>query len=152
MTLESGKELLTEEEREKILARAHSAFAWVGNLIPDKEIFDGTMIELRNVVFRLRNKEGVTEDDRELARALIEKIKVRKHYLEEKLKNDKITKKNALKLLDEISGLIKAINDLHDLEVDEKIAQRKSALMSRIDDEKRWQKYLKEIKAGSQHL
>ena len=140
--------LLTDEERERILDRAHSVFSWVGNLIPDKEKFDNTEIELRNVIFKLRTKKGITDDDRELARLLIQKIKGRKSELENKLKNDKITLAVAKKLLDEMSGLVKAINDLHDVELSDDLIDRKAAIFNRIDDEKRWQKYLKRIKTG----
>ena len=140
--------LLTEEERERILDRAHSVFSWVGNLIPDKEKFDNTEIELRNVIFKLRTKKGITDDDRELARLLIQKIKGRKSDLENRLKNDKMTLSAAKKLLDEISGLVKALNDLHDVELSDELIERKSAIFNRINDEKRWQKYLKRIKTG----
>ena len=140
--------LLTDEERERILDRAHSVFSWVGNLIPDKEKFDNTEIELRNVIFKLRTKKGITDDDRELARLLIQKIKGRKGELENRLKNDKMTLAAAKKLLDEMSGLVKALNDLHDVELSDELIERKSAIFNRIDDEKRWQKYLKRIKTG----
>ena len=140
--------LLTDEERQRILDRAHSVFSWVGNLIPDKEKFGNTEIELRNVIFKLRTKKGITDDDRELARLLIQKIKGRKSELENKLKNDKITLAVAKKLLDEMSGLVKAINDLHDVELSDDLIDRKAAIFNRIDDEKRWQKYLKRIKTG----
>jgi uncharacterized protein YgfB (UPF0149 family) len=140
--------LLTDEERERILDRAHSVFSWVGNLIPDKEKFGSTEIELRNVIFKLRTKKGITDDDRELARLLIQKIKGRKGELESRLKNDKMTLSAAKKLLDEMSGLVKALNDLHDVELSDELVERKSAIFNRIDDEKRWQKYLKRIKTG----
>ena len=140
--------LLTDEERERILDRAHSVFSWVGNLIPDKDKFDNTEIELRNVIFKLRTKKGITDDDRELARLLIQKIKGRKGELENRLKNDKMTLAAAKKLLDEMSGLVKALNDLHDVELSDELIERKSAIFNRIDDEKRWQKYLKRIKTG----
>jgi hypothetical protein len=140
--------LLTDEERDRFLDRAHSVFSWVGNLIPDKEKFDNTEIELRNVIFKLRTKKGITDDDRELARLLIQKIKVRKGQLETKLKNDKITLAVAKQLLNEISGLVKALNDLHDVELSDELIERKSAIFNRIDDEKRWQRYLKRIKTG----
>jgi len=140
--------LLTDEERQRILDRAHSVFSWVGNLIPDKEKFDNTEIELRNVIFKLRTKKGITDDDRELARLLIQKIKGRKSDLENRLKNDKMTLSAAKKLLDEISGLVKALNNLHDVELSDELIERKSAIFNRINDEKRWQKYLKRIKTG----
>jgi hypothetical protein len=139
---------LTEEERDRFLDRAHSVFSWVGNLIPDREKFDNTEIELRNVIFKLRTKKGITDDDRELARLLIQKIKGRKGELENRLKNDKMTLAAAKKLLDEISGLVRALNDLHDVELSDELIERKSAIFNRIDDEKRWQKYLKRIKTG----
>lgn len=146
--LEPDQNLLTDEEREHILSRAHSVFSWVGNLIPDREKFDNTEIELRNVIFKLRTKKGITDDDRDLARLLMVKIKERKSELEHKLRNDRMTLATAKKLLDEISGLVKAINDLHDVETSEDLFDRKTAIMSRIDDEKRWQRYLKRLKIG----
>jgi hypothetical protein len=140
--------LLTDEERQHILNRAHSVFSWVGNLIPDREKFDNTEIELRNVIFKLRTKKGITDDDRELARILMGKIRERKAELENKLKNDRMTLATAKKLLDEISGLVKAINDLHDIETSDDLLERKGAIMSIVDDEKRWQRYLKRLKMG----
>ena len=147
--LKPDQDLLTEEERQHILSHVHSVFSWVGNLIPDREMFDNTEIELRNIVFKLRTKKGTTEDDRELARFLIDKIKMRKGELESRLKHDPMTLSTAKQLLDEISGLVKAINDLHDVETSEDLLQRKGAIMSGVvDDEKRWQKYLKRLKMG----
>jgi len=140
--------LLTDDERDRILDRAHSVFSWVGNLIPDKEKFDSTEIELRNIVFKLRTKKGITDEDRELATLLIRKIKTRKNELENRLRTDRMTLATAKKLLDEISGLVKAINDLHDVELADDLIQRKTDLLSRVDDEKRWQKYLKRLKTG----
>jgi len=140
--------LLTDEERNRIIDRAHSVFSWVGNLIPDREKFDNTEIELRNIVFKLRSKKGITDDDRELATLLIKKIRARKSELENRLRNDKMTLATAKKMLDEISGLVKAINDLHDVELADELVQRKIDLLSRVDDEKRWQKYLKRLKTG----
>jgi len=132
--------LLTEEERQHILSRAHSVFSWVGNLIPE--------IDLRNVIFKLRTKKGITDDDRDLARLLIVKIKKRKGELENKLKRDPMTLTTAKQLLDEISGLVKAINDLHDVETSKDLIERKGAIMNLVDDEKRWQRYLKKLKIG----
>jgi hypothetical protein len=140
--------LLTEEERQHILSLAHSVFSWVGNLIPDREKFDNTEVELRNVIFKLRTKKGITDDDRDLARLLGEKIKARKGELEGKLKRDPMTLAAAKNLLDEISGLVKAINDLHDVEISDDLIERKAAIMNKVDDEKRWQKYLKRLKIG----
>lgn len=140
--------LLTDEERQRILDRTHSVFSWVGNLIPDREKFDNTEIELRNVIFKLRTKEGITDEDRELARLLIGKIKERKNELENRLKHDRMTLAAAKRLLDEISGLVKAINDLHDVEQSKELMERKNTIMSRVDDEKRWQKYIKRLKIG----
>jgi hypothetical protein len=140
--------LLTEEERQHILARAHSVFSWVGNLIPDRERFDEVEVDLRNVIFKLRTKKGITDEDRDLARLLIGKIRKRRGELENRLKHDPLSLKAAKELLDEISGLVKAINDLHDVETAEDLVERKGAIMSVVDDEKRWQKYLKRLKLG----
>ncbi|MEM2839172.1 MAG: DUF5788 family protein [Thermoplasmata archaeon] len=146
--ISSGDTILTTEERERILDRAHSVFSWVGNLIPERENLDGIMINLRETVFALRTKKDISDADRQLAHVLIQKIKSRKKELEEHLGHDELTKDTAMALLDEISGLVKAINDLHDIEFAEDLDIKKAEIMNRVDDEKRWQEYLRRLKLG----
>ncbi|MEM4262308.1 MAG: DUF5788 family protein [Thermoplasmata archaeon] len=146
--ISSGDTILTTEERERILHRAHSVFSWVGNLIPERENLDGIMINLRETVFALRTKKDISDADRQLAHVLIQKIKSRKKELEEHLGHDELTKDTAMALLDEISGLVKAINDLHDIEFAEDLDIKKAEIMNRVDDEKRWQEYLRRLKLG----
>jgi len=143
-----GDEILSVDERDRILDRAHSVFSWVGNLVPDKENFDGIVVDLRETVFALRTKKELSDTDRQLAHALIEKIRKRKKELEEHLRHDVLTRDLAMNLLDEISGLVKAINDLHDVEFANDLDVRKAEIMNRVNDEKRWQEYLRRLKNG----
>jgi hypothetical protein len=146
--MKPGDEILSEDERQRILDRAHSVLAWVGNLVPDKESFDGIVVDLRETVFALRNKKDLSDTDRQLAHILIQKIRKRKKELEEHLKHDVLTRDLAMALLDELSGLVKAINDLHDVEFARDLDVRKAEIMNRVDDERRWQEFLRRLKMG----
>jgi len=147
--VESDQHLLTEEEREKILDRTHSLFVWAGHFVPEKEILDGIEVDLRNLVYILRTKKGITEEDREMAHALIRKLGERKRELEARLAHDQITLKLANDLLDEIGGIVKAISALHDVEFSDQLEADKQAIIDRIEDERRWLHYLEKIKMAT---
>lgn len=147
--VEPDQHLLTEEEREKILDRTHSLFVWAGHFVPETEILDGMEVELRNLVYVLRTKKGVSEEDREMSHALIRKLSERKRELETRLAHDQMTLKLANDIFDEIGGIVKAINALHDVEFYDQLEVDKQAIMNRVEDERRWLHYLEKIKMAT---
>ena len=137
--------LLTSEERAKMLARIHSLVYWVGMLIPEREILDDSEIDLREVVYNLTSKEKLTPDDIAQVNKLIGFLKAKERGLEKSLAHDPMTLDGAKGLLEEICGLLRAIDELRSVETPEKAEFRKRDVLSRIEDAKRWQKFVESI-------
>jgi hypothetical protein len=138
--------LLTSEERAKMLARIHSLVYWVGMLIPEREILDDSEIDLREVVYNLTSKEKLTPIDIAQVNELIRVLKAKERGLEKSLAHDPMTLDGAKGLLEEICGLLRAIDELRSVETPEKAEFRKRDVLSRIEDAKRWQKFVESIK------
>ncbi len=77
--------LLSSEERAKMISRIHSLVYWVGMLIPERTLLDGSEIDLREVVYNLTSKEKLTLEDIQEANDLIAQLKVRERELETQL-------------------------------------------------------------------
>jgi len=142
-----GRKLLSPEERAKMLARIHSLVYWVGMLIPEQELLGDSEVDLREVVYDLTNKEKLTPEDVARVNQLIAMLKRKERSLETSLSRDPMTVETAKELLDEICGLLRAIDELRSVESVEKAEFRKQEVMSRIEDAKRWKKFLDSIKA-----
>lgn len=143
---EAAWKLLTEEERAKMLARIHSLVYWVGMLIPERELLGDSEIDLREVVYNLTNKEKLSDEDVAKVNELIRLLKDKERSLESKLAHDPLTLNAAKELLEEVCGLLRAIDELRSVETPEKAEFRKQDLLSRIEDAKRWQHFLESIK------
>jgi len=137
--------LLTSEERAKMLARIHSLVYWVGMLIPEREILDYSEIDLREVVYNLTSKEKLTPTDIAQVNELIRVLKAKERGLEKNLAHDPMTLDGAKGLLEEICGLLRAVDELRSVETPEKAEFRKRDVLSRIEDAKRWQKFVESI-------
>ena len=144
----NARSLLTPDERAKMLARIHSLVYWVGMLIPEHELLGDSEIDLREVVYDLTNKENLTEEDVARAHRLIALLKQKERDLEKRLAHDPMSVEAGKNLLEEICGLLRAIDELRSAESVEKAEFRKQEFMSRIDDAKRWQKFVDAIKVS----
>ena len=141
-----GRTLLTSEERSKMISRIHSLVYWVGMLIPEHEVLAGTEIDLREVVYDLTNKEVLTTEDVKRANQLIDLLRSKERGLEEKLSHDQMTLEAAKGMLEEVCGLLRAIDELRSAESIQKAEFNKKQLMTRVEDAKRWQKFVESIK------
>jgi hypothetical protein len=140
-----ARSLLTPDERAKMIARIHSLVYWVGMLIPEQEILGDSEIDLREVVYTLTTKEKLTEADVKRVDELIELLKQKEKTLEVSLSRDQMTVDRAKELLQEICGLLRAIDELRSVDTMEKAEFRKQEVMSRIEDAKRWKKFVESI-------
>lgn len=140
-----ARRLLTGEERAKMLSRIHSLVYWVGMLIPEHELLGDSELDLREVVFNLTTKEHLTGEEVAEIRELIDLLKAKERSLEVRLAHDPMTVGTAKELLSEICGLLRAIDELREAESQERAEFRKREVMSRVDDAKRWQKFLEAI-------
>jgi hypothetical protein len=141
-----GAKLLTDEDRAKMLARIHSLVYWVGMLIPEHILIGDSEIDLREVVYNLTTKEKLTPEDVAKVNELIRLLKDKEHYLEKKLAHDPMSLETGKALLEETCGLLRAIDELRSVESIEKAEFKKREIMSRIEDAKRWQRFLESIK------
>jgi hypothetical protein len=141
-----GANLLSNEDRAKMLARIHSLVYWVGMLIPEHILLGDSEIDLREVVYNLTTKEKLTPEDTAKVNELIGLLKAKEHYLEKNLAHDPMSLETGKALLEETCGLLRAIDALRSVETLEKAEFRKKEVMSRVEDAKRWQRFLESIK------
>jgi hypothetical protein len=136
---------LTEQDRAKIIARIHSALFWLGKFIPEEEIIEGQEVPLRDVIFNFVSKEHPSEDEVIEALSLADAVQKKARELEMSLKTeDGLTKGQAHMLLDEICGLMRAVDEIRTSRGAD--AQLKAkALMTKVSDEKRWQEFVKSV-------
>jgi len=141
-----ARKLLTPDDRAKMLARIHSLVYWVGMLIPERELLGDSEIDLREVVYDLTNKDDLAPEDIAKVHELIALLKAKEKDLERRLAHDPMSIGTAKDLLDEICGLLRAIDELRSVESPEKAEFRKQEVMSKVEDAKRWQKFVDAIK------
>ncbi len=133
---------LTEADRKEIIGRIHSLVYWVGKLIPEEYEVGGRVIELRNVVYNYIDKQNPTEKDREDALALAEALKIRAEELESEIKSDELTRPHACEIMNEIRGILRAVDDLRFVGGKEAGIKR-IELLKKVNDAKRWEKFVK---------
>ena len=138
--------ILTEDERRRIIKRLHSLLSWVGSIIPEREIIQGQEVDLRKIVAELISKPALTREDIEKARILARGIAERERYIEEIIIHGDITEGEALKLLEEARGLLRAMEEMKNIQESGKAIEVKETILSKVDDEKRWKEFLDKLK------
>ncbi|MEM0449270.1 MAG: DUF5788 family protein [Methanomassiliicoccales archaeon] len=134
---------LSPEDRKRILERIHSALYWVGKFIPEEEMVGGERIPLREVVFRYLTNPSPSPQEIQSALQLASALERKARMLEEELRTESgLTKGHAHILLDEICGILRAVEDIRNARGSE-AALKAKVLMSKVDDERRWQEFLK---------
>ena len=141
-----ARRLLTEEDRQKMMTTIHSMVFWVGVLVPEYEMLDDHMVELRDLVFRLITKEHLSDTDRAEIEALIASLKRKEHDLEHKLQHDPMTVQAGRALMEEIRGILKAIDELRYAESEEEANFGAKEVMAKVEDARRWNKFVAQIK------
>jgi hypothetical protein len=143
-----ARKLLTEDERNLLLSRIHSLVYWVGMLIPEHEVLGGSEVDLREVVYNITSKEHLTAEEVGQVQQLIKAIKDKERILEKRLAHDPMTLDTAKAMVEETCGLLRAIDELRTVETVEKAEFRKADVMSRLEDARRWQKFVESIKTN----
>ena len=118
-------------------------------LIPEHEILGGSELDLREIVYELTTKEKLTPEDTAKVNKLIGLLRKKQHELESRLEHDRMTIDAAKGMLEEICGLLRAIDELKSVESVEKAEFRKRELMTRVEEAKRWQKFVESILPGA---
>ena len=141
----NGAARLTDTERAAIISRIHSLLFWVGKFIPQHEIVQGREIDLRDVIFQFVSKEKPTPDEIQGAKDLADLLETKARALEKEIKDREVTKANAYLMLDEICGLLRAVDDLRNSH-GEVAEYQKTALMAKVNDQRRWLQFVDELK------
>jgi len=135
---------LTEDDRARILSRIHSLLYWLGKFIPEEELLEGQKVKLRDVIYAYVTKPNPTPEEVEGALSLAEALDKKARALEDDLRAKKLSKGQAHLLLDEICGLLRAVEEIRKSKGPE--AQVKAlALMSKVKDERRWLEFVKQV-------
>lgn len=125
----------------------HRLLAWVGAKYPESLELPHGRVHLRNLIFTLLTKNRLSGRDLKGIEALqhsLQEIKLRK---EKELETLELISSEGRKLCGEIAGLIRAIDTLKELpKMREKRGIHREFKENRIKGEKRWLKYLEEIK------
>jgi beta-phosphoglucomutase-like phosphatase (HAD superfamily) len=138
--------VLTKDERKRIIKRLHSILAWVGSQIPQDQVICGETLSIRDAVIQLTSKEDFTKEDIECAKFLAQSLSDRELDLEKEIIHGDISEKEALNLLEEARGLLRAINELENLEDRNKKLAARDTLLAAVDDEMRWKHYIDKLK------
>lgn len=142
---ELPEEFLSEEERKEILRKINSGVCWLGRSIPEVETLEGRRIRLNDTIFDFINKPVLTHEERANARHLLELLEKKEKGLMNRLKHEKLRDEEADELLDRICRLLRAIDDLRDLDDPVKIKYHRKKIMAEVADEKRWLKFLERV-------
>ena len=139
--------VLEPAERHRIHERIHSAFGAVGARIPDTVVSGGRKLRLKDVVLSYIDKERLTPGDLQAVEALMAALKERVDELDRDIMTSDISEKCAVDLMREVLGILRALDHLRRLREDPKKAGlARAALLERVDDEKRWQDFLRQVR------
>jgi hypothetical protein len=138
--------VLTEAERKRIIKRLHAILSWVGSQIPREQEIMGEQLNLRETVLELISKEDLTKDDIVGAKMLAKILEEREMDLEREIATGDISEDEALLLLEEARGLLRAIVELRTIDDPKRKVDAKDLLLAKVDDEKRWQFFMHKLK------
>jgi hypothetical protein len=138
--------VLTETERKRILKRLHTILSWVGSQIPKEQKILGEQVNLRQLVLELISKRSLSKDDIVGAKMLAQILEEREMDLEREITDGDISEDEALLLLEEARGLLRAIVELRTIDDPKRKTNAKDLILAKVDDEKRWQYFMHKLK------
>jgi hypothetical protein len=142
---DNGSQKLSNSERKAIISRIHSMLFWVGKFIPQHEIIEGRDVDLRDLTFQYVSNEHPSQEDIQGAKELADILEKKARELENQLQEHEVSRANAYQMLDEICGLLRAVDDLRNSHGDMAVYKKK-ALMTKVNDERRWLQFIDELK------
>ncbi|NYT19607.1 MAG: methyl-accepting chemotaxis protein [Methanosarcinales archaeon] len=142
-------QLITEDQRAKLLARLHRHLFWCGERIPDEVEIEGKMVPLHEITWKLITKPKLTEEDREHIDHCIVVLRKKAKSCENYLGKTDMTLEQAKDVFDKTAGLLRAIMDLKDLEElsgPERMKKYQEEVeRCKIKDAKSWMNFLAEL-------
>ncbi|AKB84699.1 DUF5788 family protein [Methanococcoides methylutens] len=142
-------QLITKQQREKLLARLHRHLFWCGERIPDEVELEGKKVPLHEITWQLINKEKLTDEDRDHIDHCIVSLNKKAKSCETYLEKTDMTLDEAKDVFDKTAGLLRAIMDLKDIEElsgPERMKKfREEAEKCKVKDAKGWMQFLEEL-------
>ena len=162
-------DLLTETERDRLLANLHRTLVWVGvqdpykieidpdllkeemardrigpaDLPPEVHPAAGT-VDLRHLIWRLIHDKGLSEKEETVAKELIEVLKAKEAADEERLKEARLTREEAHRIYEETAAVIRSLMDLREIlaKKEHKTDLGREATKKKVEDVKRWNAFV----------
>ncbi|MFP4546087.1 MAG: DUF5788 family protein [Methanomassiliicoccales archaeon] len=134
--------VVTPEDRKRYLAKIHSSLFWVGRFIPEEEEVEGKTVPLRDLIFRWIGERDRSDEEIRGALSLASKLECKAREMEDRIKEEDISREEAERLLDHILGLMRAVNELRK-RGGEGSEIRLQALTHQVDDQRRWLEFVK---------
>lgn len=113
---ENDKRLISEYERNKLLAALHTRLFWVGEKLPEFIEINNERCKVHELIWEKINKEQLDIADKKDINNCIEKLKDKQALEADKLMENNITIEEANKISHEIGGILRAIMDLKEIE------------------------------------
>jgi len=141
--------LITERERNQLLAELHARLFWVGERIQSFVEVNGKKCKLNDLVWDLINKETISDDEKNQIERYIAVLKEKERVDELALQTKEMTREEAKKLFDETAGLLRAIMDLREIEdgisKDHEKQFHEIFSTQRTEEIRKWLDFLKDV-------
>jgi vacuolar-type H+-ATPase subunit I/STV1 len=161
--------LLTEHERDQLLANLHRTLIWVGVQDPDKLDIDADLlreemekdlikpsdlppevhpakgvVDLRHLIWRLIHEKDLTEMEETQIKELIKVLKAKETHDEERLKEARLTREEAHQLFEETAAVIRTLMDLKEIleRKEHKTDLGREVVKKKVNDVKRWNAFV----------
>jgi hypothetical protein len=141
----SGPPTLSTEDRVKIISRIHSMLYWVGEMIPQEVEVEHRTIHLKDVVYNYIIKEDPSTEERKDAEVMAEVLDKKAKEIEQEIHRGDLSRAEACDLMNEARSYLRAVDELRTAKGGGAEVMHHD-LMSREEDAKRWQRFVKEFK------
>lgn len=142
-----NSEIISEEERQHLIAELHRFLVWVGEPLPDSIELNDETIKVREMIWQCIHKKEFSDEEKTHFAQLIGQLENKEKQYEDTLQQDSnLTRKDAKKLYHEIASIIRAIIDIRECEAGKVILKESNeGTRQKIEDAKRWMSFLKNV-------
>jgi vacuolar-type H+-ATPase subunit I/STV1 len=165
-------DLLTDRERDRLLANLHRTLVWLGVQDPERLEIDPDLlkeemardriapadlppevhpatgtVDLRHLVWRLIHLSELSEKEEMEVRELIRVLKAKEAADEGKLKEARLTREEAHRIYEETAAVIRSLLDLREIlaKKEHKTDVRREVIKKKVNDVKRWNAFVDEM-------
>lgn len=142
-----NSEIISEEERQRLITELHRFLVWVGEPLPDSIELNDETVKVREMIWQCIHKKEFSDEEKVHFAQLISQLENKEKQYEDTLQqNSNLTRKDAKKLYHEIASIIRAIIDIRECEAGKVILKESNeGTRQKIEDAKRWMSFLKNV-------